>query len=59
MLKPGSLEWRGLPVDRALRDASPNVAHALEKALAGEDLGFTTRTSGLRGGSWRSPRRWF
>jgi FO synthase len=40
MLKPASLEWRGLPVDRALRDASPNVAHALKKALAGEDLGF-------------------
>ena len=40
MLKPASLEWRGLPVDRALRSASPNVAHALEKTLAGEDLGF-------------------
>ena len=40
MLKPASLEWRGLPVDRAVRAASLNVAHALEKALAGEDLGF-------------------
>jgi FO synthase len=40
MLKPASLEWRGLPVDQALRAASLNVAHALEKALAGEDLGF-------------------
>jgi FO synthase len=40
MLKPASLEWRGLPVDRALRAARPNVAQALEKALAGEDLGF-------------------
>jgi 5-amino-6-(D-ribitylamino)uracil---L-tyrosine 4-hydroxyphenyl transferase len=40
MLKPASLEWRGLPVDGALRAARPNVAHALEKALAGEDLGF-------------------
>jgi len=40
MLKPASLEWRGLPLDRALRAASPNVARALDKALAGEDLGF-------------------
>jgi 5-amino-6-(D-ribitylamino)uracil---L-tyrosine 4-hydroxyphenyl transferase len=40
MLKPASLEWRGLPVDGALRAARPNVAQALEKALAGEDLGF-------------------
>jgi 7,8-didemethyl-8-hydroxy-5-deazariboflavin synthase CofH subunit len=40
MLKPASLEWRGLPLDQALRAAGPNVAHALEKALAGEDLGF-------------------
>jgi FO synthase len=40
MLKPASLEWRGLPVDRALQAASPNVAYALEKALAAEDLGF-------------------
>jgi 5-amino-6-(D-ribitylamino)uracil---L-tyrosine 4-hydroxyphenyl transferase len=40
MLKPASLEWRGLPVDGVLRAARPNVAQALEKALAGEDLGF-------------------
>src|SRR5579871_1685639 len=40
MLKPASLEWRDLPLDRALQAASPNVAHALEKSLAGEDLGF-------------------
>ena len=40
MLKPASLEWRDLPLDRALEAASPNVAQALEKALAGEDLGF-------------------
>lgn len=40
MLQPASLEWRGLPLERALRSASPNVAHALDKSLAGEDLGF-------------------
>ncbi|HLK48584.1 MAG TPA: 5-amino-6-(D-ribitylamino)uracil--L-tyrosine 4-hydroxyphenyl transferase CofH [Bryobacteraceae bacterium] len=40
MLKPASLEWRDLPLDRALQAASPNVAHALEKSLVGEDLGF-------------------
>ena len=40
MLKPASLEWQEIPWERALRAASPNVANALEKALAGEDLGL-------------------
>jgi 7,8-didemethyl-8-hydroxy-5-deazariboflavin synthase CofH subunit len=38
MLKPISPEWRQIPWDRALRAASPNVANALEKSLAGKDL---------------------
>jgi 7,8-didemethyl-8-hydroxy-5-deazariboflavin synthase CofH subunit len=40
MLRPVSQEWRDLPLDRALRAASPKVAEPLEKALAGVDLGF-------------------
>ncbi|MBV9506541.1 MAG: 5-amino-6-(D-ribitylamino)uracil--L-tyrosine 4-hydroxyphenyl transferase CofH [Acidobacteriia bacterium] len=40
MLKAASLERRETPWDRALRAARPSVANALEKALAGEDLGF-------------------
>ncbi len=40
MLKPISLEWRDLPLDRVLRSASPKVAEPLEKALAGVDLGL-------------------
>ena len=40
MLKPASLEWRDLPLDRVLRAASPKVAEPLEKALAGVDLGL-------------------
>jgi 7,8-didemethyl-8-hydroxy-5-deazariboflavin synthase CofH subunit len=38
MLKPISPEWRQIPWDRALAAASPNVANALEKSLAGNDL---------------------
>jgi len=40
MLKPASLEWRDMPLDRALANASPGVAAPLEKALAGQDLGL-------------------
>jgi 7,8-didemethyl-8-hydroxy-5-deazariboflavin synthase CofH subunit len=40
MLRPVSVEWRDLPLDRALRDASPKVAKPLEKVLAGVDLGL-------------------
>src|SRR5580704_2293982 len=40
MLKPASVEWRETPWEQALRAASPKVADALEKALAGTDLGF-------------------
>ena len=40
MLKPAGLEWREIPWERALRGASPKIADALEKALAGNDLGF-------------------
>ena len=38
MLKPASLEWRDLPLDRVLRAATPKVADPLEKVLAGKDL---------------------
>ena len=38
MLMPMNTEWRQIPWDRALAAASPNVAHALEKALDGNDL---------------------
>jgi FO synthase len=38
MLKPISPEWRQIPWDRALAAASPNVANALEKSLAGSNL---------------------
>src|SRR5260370_25967833 len=38
MLKPMNPEWRQIAWDRALAAASPNVAHALEKTLAGSDL---------------------
>jgi 7,8-didemethyl-8-hydroxy-5-deazariboflavin synthase CofH subunit len=38
MLKPMSPEWRQIPWDRALAAASPGVAKALEKSLAGDDL---------------------
>ena len=40
MLKPVSLQWRDLPLDRVLRAASPKVAEPLEKVLAGVDLGL-------------------
>ncbi len=40
MLKPMNPEWREIPWERALAAASPAVAGALEKALAGSDLGF-------------------
>jgi FO synthase len=33
-------EWREIPWDRALAAASPAVANALERSLAGGDLGF-------------------
>lgn len=40
MLRPVSLQWRDLPLDRVLRAASPRVAVPLEKVLAGVDLGL-------------------
>ena len=40
MLRPVSLEWRDLPLDRVLGAASPKVAEPLEKVLAGMDLGL-------------------
>jgi 7,8-didemethyl-8-hydroxy-5-deazariboflavin synthase CofH subunit len=40
MLRPMIPEWREIPWDRALAAASPAVANALEKSLAGGDLGF-------------------
>jgi 7,8-didemethyl-8-hydroxy-5-deazariboflavin synthase CofH subunit len=40
MLKPASLQWRDLPLDRVLGAASPKVAEPLEKVLAGVDLGL-------------------
>ena len=40
MLRPNNPEWRQIPWDRALAAASPSVASALEKSLAGSELGF-------------------
>ncbi len=40
MLRPMNPEWREIPWDRALAAANPAVANALEKSLAGSDLGF-------------------
>jgi len=40
MLRPVSVEWRDLPLDRVLRASSPKVAESLEKVLAGVDLGL-------------------
>jgi len=40
MLKTMSPEWKEISWDRALEAATPNVAAALEKVLAGNDLGF-------------------
>jgi 7,8-didemethyl-8-hydroxy-5-deazariboflavin synthase CofH subunit len=40
MLRAMNTEWRKIPWERALAGASPAVAGALEKSLAGSDLGF-------------------
>src|SRR5438445_10582556 len=40
MLKAMKPEWREIPCDRALTAASAKVACALERALAGTDLGL-------------------
>jgi len=40
MLKSVNPEWKEIPLDRALASASRNVADALEKVIAGNDLGF-------------------
>jgi len=40
MLKAKNPEWREISCECALAAAGPNVAAALERALAGEDLGF-------------------
>jgi len=40
MLKPMSWEWRETTWERAQAGARPQVANALEKSLAGQDLGF-------------------
>jgi 7,8-didemethyl-8-hydroxy-5-deazariboflavin synthase CofH subunit len=40
MLKPIKAGWRDIPWDRALAAANPSTASALEKVLAGQDLGF-------------------
>src|SRR5580700_10389614 len=40
MLRPVSLKWRDLSLDRAIGAASPKVAEPLEKVLAGVDLGL-------------------
>src|SRR5579864_7595364 len=40
MLKAVNAEWIDIPLDRALAAASRNVAEALEKVLAGNDLGL-------------------
>lgn len=40
MLITMSPEWKEISWDRALEAATPNVAAALEKVLAGNDLGF-------------------
>src|SRR5215469_3776816 len=39
MLKAMNAEWIATPLDRAIASASRNVAEALEKVLAGSDLG--------------------
>lgn len=41
MLNAMSNEWKEIPLDRALMAASPAVARALEKPLAGIDLDFS------------------
>lgn len=40
MLEAKNSDWRQISGERALAAASPNVASALEKALAGNELGF-------------------
>src|SRR5580693_3571602 len=40
MLKAVNAEWTEIPLDRAIGAASRNVAEALEKVLAGNDLGL-------------------
>jgi 7,8-didemethyl-8-hydroxy-5-deazariboflavin synthase CofH subunit len=40
MLKTMNPDWREIPWERALAAASASVANALEKSLAGKDLGF-------------------
>src|ERR1700722_6352424 len=40
MLKAVNAEWIAIPLDRAIAAARPNVAAALEKVLAGSDLGL-------------------
>lgn len=40
MLKAMNREWREIPWERSLALASPPVASALEKAVAGRELGF-------------------
>src|ERR1017187_8148388 len=40
MLKALKPEWIEIPLDRAIAAANRNVAEALEKVLAGNDLGF-------------------
>ncbi len=40
MLTVTNPEWKELPWDRALAAASPPIANALERVLAGNDLGF-------------------
>src|SRR5579864_2442360 len=40
MLKAVKAEWIAIPLDRAIAGASRNVAEALEKVLAGNDLGL-------------------
>src|SRR5580693_738239 len=40
MLKAVNAEWIAIPLDRAIAAASRNVAEALEKVLAGGDLGM-------------------
>ncbi len=40
MLSQINRDWKDIPWDCALRTATPTVATVLEKALAGDDLGF-------------------
>src|ERR1035437_6382767 len=40
MLKAPKPEWVDIPLDRSLAAANRNVAEALEKVMAGNDLGY-------------------